>query len=228
MLNFFSIVIPVYNEEANIKKLIIEIIKLNFKNYELIIIDDASSDRTFELIENFQAKNLRIIRHKRNLGQSSSIRTGIINSMYKTIVTMDGDGQNDPKDIFKLLDIYFLNEKIKLVGGIRTKRKDSFIKKISSKIANSIRSYILDDNCKDTGCSLKIFDKDIFLSFEFFNGIHRFLPAYFKGYGFKTKFINVNHRERQFGVSKYNTLNRAIQGIKDLQMVYKHLKKKNV
>lgn len=228
MSKFFSIVIPVYNEKANIKKLILEIIKLNFKNYELIIIDDASSDRTYELIENFQENNFKILRHKRNLGQSSSIRTGIINSTYKTIVTMDGDGQNDPKDIFKLLDIYFSDKKIKLVGGIRTKRKDSFIKKISSKIANSIRSYILDDNCKDTGCSLKIFDKDIFLSFEFFNGIHRFLPAYFKGYGFKTKFINVNHRKRQFGISKYNTLNRAIQGIKDLYMVYKHLKKKNV
>ena len=104
---------------------------------------------------------------------------------------------------------------------------DSFIKVISSKIANGIRSKILNDNCRDTGCSLKVFDKQIFLSFPFFDGMHRFLPALFKGYGYKTMFIDVNHRKRKFGVSKYGTMNRLFKGIRDIIKVRKILKFKN-
>ena len=113
------------------------------------------------------------------------------------------------------------------MGGIRKMRKDSIIKKLSSKFANKIRKYILDDDCDDTGCSLKVFDKEIFLSFIFFDGIHRFLPALFKGYGYMTRFVNVNHRPREYGFSKYGTTKRLIKGIKDLYMVYKDLKKRN-
>ena len=142
------------------------------------------------------------------------------NSSNKIIITIDGDGQNDPADIPKLLDIYNSNNNIKLIGGIRIKRQDSYIKIISSKLANSIRSKILDDQCKDTGCSLKIFDKDIFLNFPYFNGIHRFLPALFKAYGCDTTFIPVNHRHRKFGTSNYGTFDRAIRGIRDLIKVY--------
>ena len=116
------------------------------------------------------------------------------------------------------LDIY-------LVGGIRLKRKDNLIKKISSKIANSVRSKFLNDGCVDTGCSLKVFDKNIFLNFEFFDGIHRFIPALFSGFGYKTFFINVDHRKRKYGRSKYGTLSRLINGLRDMIKVKKMINK---
>ena len=115
---------------------------------------------------------------------------------------------------------------MKLIGGIRRNRKDNFTKIISSKIANSIRSRILNDECIDTGCALKIFDKKIFLSFPFFDGVHRFLPALFKGYGYETLFIDVNHRKRNHGISKYGTMNRLFAGIRDIIKVKKILKTK--
>ena len=118
------------------------------------------------------------------------------------------------------------NQDVKLIGGIRRNRKDNFTKIISSKIANFIRSRILRDECEDTGCALKVFDKTIFLSFPFFNGVHRFLPALFKGYGHKTLFVDVNHRKRNHGRSKYGTMNRLFAGIRDILKVNKILKTK--
>ncbi len=224
----FSLIIPLFNEEKNISHLIDEVsYHLNkFKDYELILIDDFSSDNTLKVINNFKYKNLKIIKNSSNLGQSYSIHKGINDSMYDIIITLDGDGQNDPKDISKLLDLYLSNKNIFLVGGIRIKRMDSFVKKISSRVANKIRSIILDDGCKDTGCSLKVFNKDIFLSFPFFDGIHRFLPALYKGYGYKTQFINVNHRKRKYGVSKYGTFFRLFRGVLDMYRVIKILRNK--
>ena len=130
----------------------------------------------------------------------------------------------NPIDIPILLEKYLSHHNTFLVGGIRTKRKDSLIKIISSKIANKIRSLILKDDCIDTGCSLKVFDRDIFLSFPFFDGIHRFLPALFKGYGYKTMYVAVDHRERKFGISKYGTINRLIRGIIDIIKVLNIIK----
>ena len=118
-----------------------------------------------------------------------------------------------------MLDIYKQNKKLKLVGGIRLHRKDNFIKIVSSKIANLIRSKIFNDGCIDTGCSLKIFDKKIFLSFPYFNGIHRFIPSLFVGYGYPVSFIGVDHRKRVYGKSKYGTFNRLIRGIRDIIIV---------
>ena len=152
---------------------------------------------------------------------NGNIWTGIKNSNHKTVVTLDGDGQNNPKDIPKLLEIYFSKKNFSLIGGIRKKRKDNFLKVASSKIANKIRSFILDDDCVDTGCSLKVFDRDIFLSFPFFNGLHRFLPALFKGYGKNTFFIEVDHRPRVSGISKYGTIDRLFKGIFDIMRVKK-------
>ena len=120
--------------------------------------------------------------------------------------------------------MYILNNDIQLVGGIRINRQDNTIKIISSKIANYIRKMILKDNCKDTGCSLKVFNKKIFLTFPYFDGIHRFLPALFIGFGYKTFFIDVNHRKRKYGVSKYGTINRLFKGIRDLYKVKKIIK----
>ena len=224
----FSIVIPLFNEEKNIVNLINEIRDKLFKynNYEIILVNDASTDSTLKVIKNIKKENILILDNIINKGQSFSIKEGIKFSSNETIITLDGDGQNDPGDINKLLNIYINNPDIKMVGGIRSKRKDSIIKVISSKLANYFRSRILNDGCKDTGCSLKVFDKNIFLEFPYFDGIHRFLPALFKCFGYKTFFVEVNHRKREFGVSKYGTLNRFFKGIRDIIKVNSIIKKR--
>ena len=123
-----------------------------------------------------------------------------------------------------MFEIYQNDDELKLVSGIRFKRKDPYIKIISSKIANSIRRFILNDNNPDTGCSLKVFDKSIFLSFPFFNGLHRFIPALFNGSGYKTLNVNVDHRPRLYGISKYGTFGRLFRGIRDMIKVAKIIK----
>tara|TARA_B100000965_G_scaffold396607_1_gene411793 strand:+ start:371 stop:1069 length:699 start_codon:yes stop_codon:yes gene_type:complete len=220
----FSIVIPIYNEEENIISLIDEIYSLNLLDYvfEIIVVDDNSSDNSYNLLKKVKLKHdtFKLIQHKKNLGQSQALKTGINSSQYGNIVTIDGDGQNDPNDIMSLCFHYFNKDSdFKLVGGERKNRKDSILKKYSSFIANNIRKIIFRDNCNDTGCSLKIFNKKIFLSFPFFKGIHRFLPALFVGYGYKTFFLNVNHRKRMYGVSNYGTLDRLIWGVIDIVRV---------
>lgn len=225
----FSIVVPLFNEEESIESLIYEIISSieAYKSYEIVLVDDCSNDKTLEIINKFEINpNIKIIKNKLNRGQSYSIHKGISMSMYNTIITIDGDGQNVPSDIPLLIKAFNENKNVYLVGGIRNNRKDSFIKVASSKLANSIRSFILKDKCKDTGCSLKIFDKKIFLTFPYFNGIHRFLPALFLGFGYETKFINVDHRKRKFGYSKYGIFNRLFVGISDIIKVKKILKNK--
>ena len=220
----FSIVIPLYNESTNIEKLVPEIFNslTKYQKYELILINDGSNDNTLEVIAKIKKNySLLLINNETNKGQSFSIWTGIKKSNYNTIVTLDGDGQNNPNDIPKLLDEYFSKKLYSLIGGIRKNRKDNFLKLISSKIANQIRSFILKDNCVDTGCSLKVFDKEIFLSFPFFDGIHRFLPALYKGFGKNTLFIDVDHRPRISGISKYGTFDRLYKGILDIIRVKK-------
>ena len=226
----FSIIIPIYNEAENIESLIKEIYyslkKNNYNNYELVIVNDFSLDNTITILSKLEKiYEIKVINNTSNQGQSYSIHKGILQASNITIVTLDGDGQNNPEDIPKLLDKYFSDEKIYLVGGIRQKRKDNLIKIVSSKLANYVRSSIFDDGCKDTGCSLKVFDRDVFLSFPFFNGIHRFLPSLFKGYGYVTFFINVDHRSRTKGKSKYGTFDRLYRGILDIMKVKKIIRK---
>jgi len=224
----FSIVIPIFNEENNITKLYEEILTalVDYQEYEIIFINDSSTDRSGQILKQLMNKKyLKFISNKTNRGQSFSIDRGIKNAKYDIIITLDGDGQNNPKDISKLLDVYFSKKFFSLVGGIRKNRKDNFIKKMSSIIANRVRSLILDDDCPDTGCSLKVFDKSVFLSFPFFDGLHRFLPALFKGYGKYTFFINVDHRPRISGISKYGTFDRLFKGIFDIIKVKKIIKK---
>ena len=232
----FSIVIPIYNEAQNIKSLVYEIFNSlkDHNDFEVIIVNDFSSDNTIDVVNALQKKlNISLINNPKNKGQSFSIHKGVLKSKNNTIITIDGDGQNNPIDIIKLLQIYFSKKEISLVGGIRVKRKDSLIKIISSKIANNIRSNILKDGCKDTGCSLKVFNKSVFLQFPFFDGIHRFLPALFTGYGYKTLFIAVDHRPRIRGYSKYKIVDRLYRGIIDIIKVKKIIrehknKRKNV
>ncbi len=223
----FSIVIPVYNEDKNLlilTKEILNSISTNQYKFEIIFVNDCSTDNTSKILKKIYSNNssvVKIIDNKKNQGQSVSMINGIKTSIYNTIITLDGDLQNDPKDIPNLISIYFKNKDVDLVGGIRFNRKDSLFKKISSKIANNFRKIILNDDCIDTGCSLKIFNKKTFLLFPEFNGIHRFLPALFKGYGKKTLFINVNHRARIYGKSNYGTFIRLFAGIRDIIRVKK-------
>ena len=217
-----SIIIPVYNEAENIKSLYQEIIN-NItldKNSEIIFINDGSNDQTNEILNNLQEKNLiKYTNHITRLGQSRAIYSGVKESKNDIIVTLDGDGQNDPKDILKLLNIFIKSGSIHLIGGIRKKRRDNYIKIFSSKIANSIRKFILNDGCNDTGCGLKIFYKDSFLKIPYFDGIHRFLPALFKGFGYNTYFHPVSHRARLKGNSKYGIIGRMLKGIYDIVRV---------
>jgi glycosyltransferase involved in cell wall biosynthesis len=143
-MNKFSIVIPIYNEEENIIRLIEEIIQhtKDYSNFEIIIVNDGSTDQSLKRINStFDQSLIKIINNKKNIGQSYSLKEGIIASNYQTIITLDGDGQNNPKDIPKLLEKYFSDDSIYLVGGIRNKRKDTFIKIVSSKIANNINPF---------------------------------------------------------------------------------------
>ncbi len=220
----FSVVIPIYNEKDNIVILVNEIISsLNGRCiYEIIIVNDFSNDGTDKILKSKIFSKCIILSHKSNMGQSNSIRTGILSSNYENIITIDGDLQNNPIDIPNLIEEFDNEESnYSLVGGIRKKRMDSTIKKLSSYLANSLRKFILNDDCDDTGCGLKIFKKKIFLQLPFFDGIHRFLPALFRGFGHNTHFIPVSHRPRKAGKSKYGTINRLIWGLKDLIKVRK-------
>jgi len=224
----FSIVVPIYNEAQNIESLINEIYKSlkDYNNFELILVNDNSKDNTVSIVNSLKNKfKIILINNNTNKGQSFSIYKGIMESNNSTIVTLDGDGQNNPADIPLLLEKYFSDDEVFLVGGIRRKRKDNFIKIISSVIANRIRSKIFNDGCEDTGCSLKVFDKSVFLKFPFFNGIHRFLPALFTGYGYKTFFMKVDHRSRLRGNSNYGTIDRLYRGIIDILKVKKIINK---
>jgi len=227
----FSVVIPIFNEEQNISNLFFEIKNSlsSFKDYEIIYVNDSSKDKSLIILEEIVKKNnnIRILNNEKNKGQSYSIFQGVKEASFDIIVTIDGDGQNNPIDISNLVKLFLSDKKISLVGGIRTKRKDSLVKIFSSKIANYIRAKILNDECSDTGCSLKVFDKRVFLDFPYFNGMHRFLPALFKGYGCNTMFIEVDHRHRKHGNSKYGTFDRLYKGIFDMIRVKKILNNKN-
>ncbi len=227
----FSIVIPVFNEEENIINLLKEIKKnlIKFLNqFEIIVVDDCSIDNTYEIVKNFDNKlKVRLFKNNKNFGQSYSILKGVRESENNVIVTLDGDGQNDPADILNLISIYNKDKNISLVSGIRVKRRDNFIKILSSKVANSIRSHILKDGCIDTGCSLKVFDKKTFMQIPSFNGLHRFIPAFFVAFNKTVHYEKVNHRPRIKGYSKYGTFDRLYRGIIDLYKVSKMIKKIN-
>ena len=218
----FSIVIPIFNEKKNIRNLVNEIknyLSSSEFDFEIILVNDASTDDSLKEISLLSSENpniVKVLNNNLNIGQSFSIIKGVKSSKYNTIVTLDGDGQNNPKDISLLVKKYFTDDELYLVGGVRLKRKDTLIKIISSKIANNIRNFFLKDDCVDTGCSLKVFDKKVFLMFPEFKGLHRFLPALFKGYQKKTFFIEVDHRKRIYGQSNYGTLKRLLSGIMDI------------
>jgi dolichol-phosphate mannosyltransferase len=218
-----SVVIPAYNEEGNIGRLVAETFAAIADSAlgEVIVVDDCSSDGTSDEIRALKAGHpkLRLVRHLTNAGQSAAVRSGILAARFQVIATMDGDGQNDPADIPRLLEKLGQpgdSSAPALVGGVRTARKDTGSKKFASRAANWIRDAVLRDDCPDTGCGIKVFWREAFLKLPFFTSIHRYLPALFQTYGYKTAYQPVNDRPRLAGVSKYNNLNRALIGLYDL------------
>ena len=163
---------------------------------------------------------LRVIRHLSQSGQSTAIRNGVKAARGTWIATLDGDGQNDPADIPKLIAERDQSAPdLKLFAGWRVNRKDTASKRYASRFANALRSRILHDETPDTGCGIKLFEREAFLDLPYFDHMHRYLPALMQRAGWKVKSVPVNHRERSAGISKYNNLNRALVGISDLRGV---------
>ncbi len=218
-----SVVIPVFNEADNIATLAAEIrAALDGKYvYEVIFVDDCSSDETQQRLTELRSEypQFRHVRHLRNSGQSSAVRNGVKAARMEWIVTLDGDGQNDPADIPKLIQVMQEqgpDSKLEMVAGYRKKRQDSWLKRVSSRVANGIRSRLLKDETPDTGCGLKLFSRAAFLDLPYFDHMHRFLPALIQRNGGKTLSVEVNHRHRVAGVSKYGLNNRLWVGIVDI------------
>lgn len=218
----FSVVIPLKNEEGNIADLIQELepVMQSLKEpWELICIDDGSTDRTRDILMELaqQKPYMKLIIFDKNYGQSSAFQAGFKAAKGQFVITLDGDGQNDPADIPKLIS---LSRKYDLVCGIRVKRRDSWFKRLISKCANEIRNRLCGDNVKDTGCSLKVYRKECLDQIKMYHGLHRFLPALFRIEGFSIHAEPVNHRPRLKGVSNYHLFNRSFNTIADLLAVY--------
>ena len=221
-----SVVIPLLNEAGNILPLVQEITAaLNgyapvAGRFEVICVDDGSTDATAAEIISAQKQfpHVRHISHGQRLGMSAAIRNGVRRAAAPWVMTIDGDRQNDPADAPRLLNIAWQNGRdIKLlVAGIRVNRQDTWGKRKASKFANAVRRACLNDDCPDTGCSLKIFPRDSYLELPFFNGLHRFMPALLKHYGHAMRFVPVNDRLRTVGVSKSDFIGRAVKGTFDL------------
>ncbi|HEY2883939.1 MAG TPA: glycosyltransferase family 2 protein [Rhizomicrobium sp.] len=215
-----SVVVPVKDEVENVVPLANEIAAsmANEAPTEIIFVDDGSTDGTADALAELKQRlpQLRIIRHAKNAGQSRSIRTGVRAARFDVIVTLDGDGQNDPADIPKLLAILKEGKEIGLVSGIRARRKDSLSRRLASRVGNSIRSRLLHDGASDTGCGLKAFRRDAFLALPYFDHMHRFIITLMLREGFGVRFVEVNHRERKHGTSKYTNFSRLLVSVNDL------------
>jgi dolichol-phosphate mannosyltransferase len=211
-----SVIIPLYNEEDNVAPLQDEIAgALRSREYELILVDDGSSDRTLERIQ--RGPGVRVIEFEKNTGQSAAMYVGIMAARGDILVTMDGDRQNDPADILRMLAK--LDEGFDFVCGWRRQRQDNLSKKISSKIANFVRSRFTRDGVHDTGCSLKVMRRECREALFLFRGMHRFIPALIKGLGCRITELPVNHRPRTAGVSKYGFGSRAWKATCDMLAV---------
>ena len=217
-----SILIPVYNEEASIAALIREIVSVNAAgiDLEIIVIDDGSDDGTADAIDALSRElpQLRLLRHQRRSGKSAALRSGALSARGRWIGTMDGDGQDDPADLFAMVNEIDLQTvgPVGLVGGVRRQRTDGGSRKYASRLANGVRQSLLKDDCPDTACGLKVMPRALFLMFPFFDALHRYLPAFTRHFGFETRYVPVTNRPRRAGVSKYSNIGRAAAGLFDL------------
>jgi glycosyltransferase involved in cell wall biosynthesis len=216
-----SVVVPVYNEEDNLPILIpqiTEVLRSLGKVYEIIFVDDGSVDQSRHILKEM-AKDypeMRIIGFRKNCGETAAGAAGIKEARGEIIITMDADLQNDPKDIPKMIE--YLKE-YDMVTGWRQKREDSFVKRITSKMANWIRNWISGERIKDSGCTFRAYKKECLQNIKFYKGMHRFMPTLVKMEGFRVIEIPVSHHPRKFGASKYTTWNRMWRAFVDLLAV---------
>jgi glycosyltransferase involved in cell wall biosynthesis len=215
-----SVVVPVFDEEGAAPALAREIAAaFAGRRYELIFVDDASRDGTAAALMALGAElpTLRLLSHARNAGQSRAVRTGVLAARAPLVVTLDGDGQNNPADAPRLVDRLAAGPAgLAMVGGVRVKRQDSAAKRYASSLANAVRQALLRDTAADTGCGLKAFRREAFLRLPYFDHIHRFLPALMLREGYEVAFEPVGHRPRQAGRSKYTNLGRLWASLSDL------------
>ena len=214
-----SIVIPARNEAENIVSLVdaIEVALRPRGGFEIIVVDDGSSDQTAAAVTARMATlpNLRLVQHPASGGQSAAVHSGVLAAQGALICTLDGDGQNPPEDIPALL-VPLDEPLVGLVAGQRVGRQDTLSKRLASRFANRLRSWMLGDSTRDTGCGLKAFRRDAFLRLPYFNHMHRYLPALFARDGWKVRHVDVGHRPRVAGRSNYSNLQRGLVGIVDL------------
>ena len=217
-----SVVIPIFNERDNVTPLVEEInAALNgVCDFEIIFVNDASTDDSLTILTELKQSFpfIRTVTHNKRSGQSAGLRTGVLAASGTLIATLDGDGQNDPADIPKLLERHesLSGSEFLMITGHRVDRKDTWAKRKASRAANAIRSILLKDNNPDTGCSLKLYDRALFLRLPYFDHMHRFLPALVKRENFRVEVVPVNHRLRAYGQSKYANIDRLLVGIPDL------------
>lgn len=212
-----SVVVPAYNEEENVVPLAQEIVAALQGlpgGFELILVDDASTDATARLIREFGHPCVRGVFHRVNCGQSAAVASGFQAARGEWVGTLDGDGQNDPADLPAMLE-QAVAEGVDCVTGVRRKRQDTFIRRFSSKVANGYRNWITGDQVSDSGCGIRVVRRTALREIPVFNGMHRFLPTLLRGQGFTVVERTVNHRERLRGTSKYGVHNRLWRGIRD-------------
>jgi dolichol-phosphate mannosyltransferase len=220
-----SIVVPVRNEAGNIAPLVNEIAAALGKglSFEIIYVNDGSTDRTESELTLLMASRpwLRLVRHESSCGQSAAVSTGVRHARAPVVVTIDGDGQNDPAFILALLkELAAGAPKVGLIAGQRVGRKATGFKRLQSRIANGVRGAVLRDGTRDTGCGLKAFRRDIFLALPYFDGLHRFLPALVRREGYDIGYVDVVDRPRRAGTSNYGMWDRLWVGILDLMGVW--------
>jgi glycosyltransferase involved in cell wall biosynthesis len=226
-----SIVVPVRNEVDNVAPLIAEIAAALDGRwaYEIVYVDDGSSDATPQRIAAIRGEraNLRQIRHATSCGQSAAVRTGVRSARGAIVATLDGDGQNNPAFLPQLISaIEQGGARVGLAAGQRVGRKDTGFKKFQSRVANGVRNSILRDGTRDSGCGLKAFRRDVFLSLPYFDGLHRFLPALVRREGFDIVYVDVTDRPRRSGVSNYGFFDRLWIGLMDLAGVWWLIRRK--
>ncbi len=220
-----SVVVPVLNEADNVDSLVEEIGEALEGDiaFEIVYVDDGSTDGTVERLTELQERlppgRLRILRHRRNFGQSAALQTGVRAARAPWIVTLDGDGQNDPADIPKLLAVRDAPDApadLQLISSLRLKRRDTWLRRISSRVANGVRQRLLHDRTSDSATGFKLVSRDAFLALPYFDHMHRFIPALIQRGGGRMLTAPVNHRPRRHGTSKYGLHNRLWVGIVDL------------
>ena len=223
-----SVVVPVHNESGNVVPLLDQIAAAltGVAAFEAVFVDDCSSDDTRDILSAYARTHpwLTVVFHRNNCGQSTAVRTGVAQARGRVIATLDGDGQNDPADIpallarWKALGAGASGQSV-LIAGWRAKRQDTWVRRMSSRIANGVRSRLLGDATPDTGCGLKLFGREDFLNLPYFDHMHRFLPALVRRAGGQVESVHVAHRPRASGQSHYGIGNRLWVGIVDMMGV---------